>query len=153
MKQDYTNYKLTMADGQEKAISQCTVKEMLQWLDDIPNWCPDEVEAVFTECADRLGMYLDGFWDCDECFDALRNAFHDEVARTDVDSLKLHVDGGRRAIGPLVTFKRVDTDKLPEGCKPVKLDGENSGRDMDIACWFEFYGDGQGHFFCVRKEI
>lgn len=153
MKRDYTNYLLTMNDGRELWIAECTVKDMLQWLDDIPDWLPDEVEAVMTEACDRLGMDVTDYECCDDCFRALENAYHDEVVRTDVEQLKLHVDGGREAIGPLVTFKRVEADKLPEGCKPVKLDGENSGRDMDIACWFEFYGDGQGHFYCVRKEI
>ena len=153
MKRDYTNYLLTMNDGRELWIAEATVKDMLQWLDDIPDWTPDEVLAVMTEACDRLGMDMDDFWDCDECFEHLCSTYQDTVVRTDVESLKLHVDGGRRAMGPLVTFKRVDEDKLPEGCEPVKLDGENRGRDMDIACWFDFYRNGQGHFFCVRKEI
>lgn len=153
MKRDETNYLLTMNDGRELWIAECTVKDMLQWLDDIPDWLPDEVSAVMTEACDRLGMDVTDYEDCDECFRALEDAYHDEVAKTNVDSLRAHIDGGQRAIGPLVLFKRVDTDKLPEGCKPVKLDSENRGRDMDIVCWFDFYRDGQGHFYCVRKEI
>ena len=83
MKRDFTNYGLTMADGQEKAISQCSVKEMLQWLEDLPDWTPDEVEAVMTECCDRLGMDITDYEYCDDCYDKLTEAYHEWEAESE----------------------------------------------------------------------
>lgn len=153
LKRDETNYLLTMADGRELWIAEASVKDMMQWLDDLPDWMPDEVLAVMTECCDRLGMDINDFWDCNECFDHIYETYHNTVAKTDVESLKLHVWTSPRVLGPLVTFKRVDADKLPEGSEPVRLDCENRGSDMDVACWFEFYRTPDERFVCVRKEI
>ena len=153
LKRDYTNYELTMADGRELWIGQATVGDLVRWLDDLPDWAHDEVEAVMTECCDRLGMDVEDFWDCDECFDHIYETYHDTMAKTEVEQLKLHVWSGPRVPGPLVTFKRVEADKLPKGSEPVKLDCENRGSDMDIAGWFEFYQTPDERFVCVRKEI
>lgn len=147
MKRDFTNYTLTMADGQEKAISQCTVKEMLQWLDDLPDWDFDEVEAVMTVACDRLGMDVADYEYCDDCFDKLTEAYHEWEAETDKEKLEAYIDG-----------RKVNVDvtrNVPDDAVPAELDSRSfyGIRNSELLSYFDYYKVDGYKYVAVRREL
>lgn len=152
MKRNDTNYTLEMADGRKMMIGQATVRELLQWLDEIPDWTPDEVEAVMTEACDRLGMDVEDFEYCDDCFDKLMEAYNEWERDTDVEKLKAHIYGGLNVIGPEVTFKVVR--QAPETAELVDLDPETftATPNAERLNYFDFYRTTTG-YVAVRRDL
>ena len=147
MKRDFTNYTLTMADGQEKNISQCTVKEMLQWLEDLPDWTPDEVEAVMTECCDRLGMDITDYEYCDDCYDKLTEAYHNWETDTDVEKLDAYIDGRKVSVEV--------TRNVPDDAVPAELDSRSfyGIRNSELLSYFDYYKVDGYKYVAVRREL
>lgn len=151
MKNMNTDIQTVEINGTEEKIFYLTAEQLIDYLDNLPDWGFDEVAPVMESLCERLGLDLEDYECPEDCFDAITAAYQEWQARTDRDVLKFHLHGGRDGVGKLVTFKVVK--KAPDDAVMVTLDPENRVRDDDVINDFDYYKVDGYRYIAVRKEI
>ncbi len=150
MRNTNTDIQTVNINGTEENIFIFSAEQLIDYLDNLPDWDFDEVLPVMESLCERLGLDLADYEYCDDCFDAITAAYQEWKTKTDRDVLKFHLHGGRDGVGPLVTFKVMK--KAPDNAVMVTLDPENRVRDEDIINEFDYYRTDAG-YVAVRREL
>lgn len=137
-------------NGTDESIFTVPAKQLIEYLDSLPHWDYSEVLPVMDSLCQRLGMDLSDYDECEDCYDAICEAYHNWELDTDRKALNFHLRG-KNSVGPLVTFRVVDT--LPADAQIVELDPENRVPDDSVISMFDYYHSGNDGYLAKRIEL